>query len=231
MDEDAARRHLTEARNSLSAMTQLPAAGQLQGEARTQVSQLITNFNELITTQSNWRASYTKVNANLTALLGPDPAGSGSSAATAGTAAATGTAGDLILTDGENTPLARLASGGVLRRGLFANLVEFPAVGMQNPVWLLAQPSRLLYARARLVLAGRARPGSPQSSPSGPGIPHYQSAEDGSSCKPGCAAPPPLPLVSRAAPACSTPIFRWNRSSTICLRQWSRVCKAWISPW
>jgi glycine C-acetyltransferase len=30
-----------------------------------------------------------------------------------------------------HTPLARLASGGVLRRGVFANLVEFPAVGVR----------------------------------------------------------------------------------------------------
>jgi glycine C-acetyltransferase len=30
-----------------------------------------------------------------------------------------------------HTPLARVASGGVLRRGLFANLVEFPAVGVR----------------------------------------------------------------------------------------------------
>ncbi|HEX5580149.1 MAG TPA: aminotransferase class I/II-fold pyridoxal phosphate-dependent enzyme [Gemmatimonadaceae bacterium] len=30
-----------------------------------------------------------------------------------------------------HTPLARLASGAVLRRGLFANLVEFPAVGIR----------------------------------------------------------------------------------------------------
>lgn len=30
-----------------------------------------------------------------------------------------------------HTPLARVASGGVLRRGLFANLVEFPAVGIR----------------------------------------------------------------------------------------------------
>lgn len=31
-----------------------------------------------------------------------------------------------------HTPIARYASGGVMRRGLFANLVEFPAVGMRN---------------------------------------------------------------------------------------------------
>lgn len=90
-DEDAARRHLTEARNTLSAMTQLPAAAQLQGEARTQVSQLIANFNELITTQTEWKATYAKLEGNLTALLGPDPAGA--TAVTSGTAGATGTTG------------------------------------------------------------------------------------------------------------------------------------------
>ena len=89
-DMDAAKRHLAEARNSLSGLTQLPAAAQLAGEARTQVSQLITNFNELITTQSNWRESYAKVNANMTALLGADTA---AVAAATGTAGAVGTSG------------------------------------------------------------------------------------------------------------------------------------------
>jgi hypothetical protein len=93
-DEQAARRHLTEARNTLSAMTQLPAASQLSGEARTQVSQLISNFNELITTQSEWRAAYAKVSANLVALIGPDATGTTTDpAATAGTAGAVGTSG------------------------------------------------------------------------------------------------------------------------------------------
>lgn len=71
-DEQAARRHLTEARNTLSALTQLPAASQLSGDARTQVSQLISNFNELISAQSNWKESYDKVSANLSTLLGPE---------------------------------------------------------------------------------------------------------------------------------------------------------------
>jgi hypothetical protein len=88
------------ARESLTQLTKLPAASQLTGDARTQVGQLIANFNELITAQANWRASYAKVNANLTALLGPD---SGDAAATApapaaapaptATAGAVGTAG------------------------------------------------------------------------------------------------------------------------------------------
>ncbi|HXG72981.1 MAG TPA: hypothetical protein VNJ04_20500, partial [Gemmatimonadaceae bacterium] len=71
-DDEGARRHLTEARTTLSGLTQLPAAAQLTGDARTQVSQLISNFNELITTQTDWRAAYAKVAANLTALLGPE---------------------------------------------------------------------------------------------------------------------------------------------------------------
>src|SRR3990170_3236658 len=50
-DPEAARSALTAARESLSQLTQLPAAAQLSGEARTQVAQLISNFNELITTQ------------------------------------------------------------------------------------------------------------------------------------------------------------------------------------
>ena len=72
VDPEAARRHLTAARDTLGQLTKLPAAAQLTGEARTQVGQLIANFNDLITTQSQWRASYAKVAANLTALLGPD---------------------------------------------------------------------------------------------------------------------------------------------------------------
>ena len=50
--------------------TALPAAQALTGEPRAQVSQLISNFNELITTSSEWKASYAKVEANLNALLG-----------------------------------------------------------------------------------------------------------------------------------------------------------------
>jgi hypothetical protein len=74
------------ARESLAQITQLPAAGQLTGEARTQVAQLISNFNELITTQSNWRASFEKVDANVTALIGSE---NGDAEATAGAAPTT----------------------------------------------------------------------------------------------------------------------------------------------
>jgi hypothetical protein len=84
-------------------MTQLPAAQQLSGENRTQVTQLIANFNELITTNTEWKASYAKVDANVTALIGsgdtpdepkttPTPAPAGTSGA-AGTTGAVGTSG------------------------------------------------------------------------------------------------------------------------------------------
>jgi hypothetical protein len=86
---DAAKAHLTAARNTLSQLTQLPGAAQLQGETRGQVAQLINNFNELITTQTNWKAAYAKVNANLSALLdSPDDANRPT-----GTAGAVGTSG------------------------------------------------------------------------------------------------------------------------------------------
>jgi hypothetical protein len=92
----------------LSQLTQLPAAAQLTGEARSQVAQLISNFNELITTQVQWRASYAKVAANLNSLLGPDntdaeaAGGAPTAAGSAGTAAAAN----------PNAPAAPNASAG-----------------------------------------------------------------------------------------------------------------------
>ena len=53
------------------------------------MSQLITNFNELITTQADWKTAHTKVQGNLSALLAPaTPA-----PAPTGTAGAVGTSG------------------------------------------------------------------------------------------------------------------------------------------
>ena len=91
-------------------MTQLPAAQQLSGEARTQVSQLISSFNELITTNSEWKASYAKVDASLTALIGAQTADVSATAPAAGAAGAVGTAG---------------TATGTLDPGIKAKLVEF----------------------------------------------------------------------------------------------------------
>jgi hypothetical protein len=99
VDQAAAKQHLTEARDALSQMTSMPEAAKLQGDARTKVSELISNFNALITTQSDWRASDAKVNDSLAALLGPDTdqaqngAGAGDVASAAGATAAGATAG------------------------------------------------------------------------------------------------------------------------------------------
>lgn len=95
-DTSAARQHLTQARQSLADLTALPQAQQLQGDARTQVSQLISQFNQLITTQEEWRASYDQVNATLTTLLSGSAASSSSSSTqgavgTTGSASASGT--------------------------------------------------------------------------------------------------------------------------------------------
>ena len=72
IDATASKQHLSAARDMLSQLTSMPEAARLQGDARTQVSQIISSFNELITTQSDWRAAYAKVDAGLTAVLGPD---------------------------------------------------------------------------------------------------------------------------------------------------------------
>ena len=94
MDEEGAKRHLTAARDSLAQLTQLPAAAQLTGDTRTQVSQLIGNFNELITAKADWRGSYDKVAANVTALIGAESAPpEAAAAAPTGTPGAVGTSG------------------------------------------------------------------------------------------------------------------------------------------
>ena len=116
IDVDAARRHLMAARESLSQLTQLPAATQLTGEARTQVAQLISNFNELISAQSNWRASYAKVNSNLNALIGPEngdaEATAGAAAAPSASAAAAGGAQAPATGEAPNAGAAPAAPGG-----------------------------------------------------------------------------------------------------------------------
>lgn len=97
VDADAVKRHLTAARDSLSQLTQLPAATQLTGDARTQVSQLITNFNELITTNNEWRASYAKVQSNLNALIGDQRTDEAPATPAAGTPGAVGTSGSIAI--------------------------------------------------------------------------------------------------------------------------------------
>ena len=58
------------------------------------MTELIANFNELITTQTEWRAAFTKVQANLTALVGAERTDEANVAPPAtATAGAVGTSG------------------------------------------------------------------------------------------------------------------------------------------
>ena len=99
-------------------MTQLPAAQQLTGESRTQVTQLIASFNELITANTDWKASYAKVDGTLTSLLGASAAGESASAPAATPPAATPPAA----TPPAETPPASSTTGAVGTSGTTAGL-------------------------------------------------------------------------------------------------------------
>jgi hypothetical protein len=95
IDAAASKMHLGAARDTLSQLTAMPEAARLEGDARAQVTQIISSFNELITTQSDWRSAYAKVDSALSTLLGPEapdqpPAATGVTGAvgTSGAAAA-----------------------------------------------------------------------------------------------------------------------------------------------
>jgi hypothetical protein len=110
-----AKRHLTAARDALSEMTQLPAASQLTGLARTRVQELIANFNELITKTTDWRPSYEKVEASLANLLEvEEPAPDAGAPTPTGAAATAG--GEAVGTSGTTQ---------AIDPGIRAKLVEF----------------------------------------------------------------------------------------------------------
>jgi hypothetical protein len=135
-DTSVAKKALSDARDTLAQLASMPEAAKLQGDQRTQVSQLISNFNELITTQTNWKDSYSKVEASLNSLIGPEngsapePSTAGSMAGTAGTTgsgstAPTGTAGSTANPAGSAAAAAGAAASGQLDPAIRAKLVEF----------------------------------------------------------------------------------------------------------
>jgi hypothetical protein len=124
VDAQAAKQHLSEARESLSQLAGMPEASRLQGEARNQVSQLIANFNELITTQSEWKSAYAKVETALNTLLAPEgaaPAAPSPSAEPNTPTGTTGTAG----APGSPAASATSGSGAQLDPAIRAKLEEF----------------------------------------------------------------------------------------------------------
>jgi hypothetical protein len=128
----AAKQALSDARDSLAQLASMPEAARLQGDTRTQISQLISNFNELITTQSNWKEAYAKVETDLNALIGPEgssPEAAGAMAGTAGTTgagstAATGTAGSTTANPA-NPAASASAASAPLDPAIRAKLVDF----------------------------------------------------------------------------------------------------------
>jgi hypothetical protein len=73
--------YLTAARQDLADITKLPAAAHIQGQPRSDLNELISNFNALITaTGPEWRQAYDRVQASLNALVGPGPEQAGQSA-------------------------------------------------------------------------------------------------------------------------------------------------------
>lgn len=84
------RSHLLAARDSLASLTQMPQAAGITGDARVQVSQLITRFNELIATNAAWREPLDDVKRRLNTLLTVDDRDTPREAAT-------GTSGTVVL--------------------------------------------------------------------------------------------------------------------------------------
>ena len=153
VDAAVAKQHLTEARDALSQVASMPEAAKLQGDARTKVSALISNFNALITTQADWRASYGKVSDSLTALLGPDSTEPSATAGTTGTAAA-GTTGTTGTTAAASEANAAPAAGVQLDPAIRAKLVEFRT-----------------HLKEFEKSAGGAQPPSPAAAPSSAAMP------------------------------------------------------------
>jgi hypothetical protein len=160
-----AKQHLTAARDSLAQLTQLPQAAQLTGDARTQVSQLITNFNSLITAKENWGEEYKKVDGNLTALIGAQTTDE-SPTPTSSTAGAVGTSGTVALDPAIRAKLVELrthlnafnkAAGG----GAPAVTSSPDPAAAANPPAAAANPA----ASATPPATASAQPTSPETAP------------------------------------------------------------------
>jgi len=134
-DASAAKTHLSEARDTLSQITSMPEAAKLQGDARAKVSAVISDFNALITTQSDWRSAYAKVDADLTAALGPESDTNASAASqpnqpnqpvgTSGSTAPTPATGAANATGTNATGGNSANAGAQIDPAIRAKLVEF----------------------------------------------------------------------------------------------------------
>jgi hypothetical protein len=177
VDQDGARAQMTEARNTLTQLTQLPAAAQLSGEARAQVTQVIANFNELITTTHDWPVSYAKVEANLNALLGPE-----STDAEPAGGVATGTTG----TTGATAPGVAGTSGVT------------PAAALDPTI-----RAKLIELRTHLKAYGKAAGGVPQAAAAT--VPTVSAAPSNAMTRPTSTDPAASPATAPAPILAATP--------------------------
>ncbi|HLJ56952.1 MAG TPA: hypothetical protein VKT77_18070, partial [Chthonomonadaceae bacterium] len=188
IDANAAKQHLTEARDALSQMASMPAAAKLQGDARTKVSDLISNFNALITTQGDWRSSYAKVSDSLTALLGPDTDQNQSPSQSQGATAGTGSVG----TTGTG------ATGSAGTTGTAPAAAEPNASGVQlDP----AIHEKLVEFRTHLKEFEKAAGGAAQPSPSAAAAPANTAGTTASSSSETGSMPPAAATASTSNPA------------------------------
>jgi len=128
VDVDAVKTHLSAARETLAQLTSMPEAAKLQGTARSEVSQLISDFNALISAQSDWRGAYNKVDSDLMTVLGPDASdNNGQTVGTSGSTAAGSTAAGNASTAANGSTAGAVGTSGTaqLDPAIRAKLVEF----------------------------------------------------------------------------------------------------------
>jgi hypothetical protein len=130
-DEAAARQALMQAKDALTEVTTMPEAAKLQGQARTQVVEVINGFNALLTAEANWFEKYQDVERSLTQVLGPQDSATGTSGS--GEATGTGTSGSATGTTASSSdmPAPIRAKLALFRQRLteFARAAGAPAAG------------------------------------------------------------------------------------------------------
>jgi hypothetical protein len=147
-DEAAARAALAQAKQSLTELIALPDTSKLSADARSAINQVITNFNSLVTAESNWYERYRDVQRSLAPMIGPDPA--------EGAAGATGTSGTGTTGAAGTTGTSGTAAGATTATGAAGGAsVDVPAPVKDKLVQFRQHMSEFAQA------AGAPPPGSP----------------------------------------------------------------------
>jgi DNA polymerase-3 subunit gamma/tau len=173
VDVNAVKTHLSAARDTLAQLTSMPEAAKLQGTARTQVSELIADFNALISAQSDWRGAYNKVDSDLTAVIGPDASADNDQAVgTSGSTAAGTAAGTASAATGGTAGAVGTSGAASVDPAIRAKLVEFrshlkefeKAAGGSTPANAAGQPGGSM--PPSLATSSTANPADPAAAAS-----------------------------------------------------------------